>query len=51
MTEVPLPLADAVQPVADAEVQVSVAVKPSAIEGTDSDSVGITSAVSARMKP
>ncbi len=51
LTETPLPLPDAVQLVASIDVHVSVAVEPSSIDGTDSDRVGTTSAVSAWMNP
>lgn len=51
LAESPLPLADAVQLVAYTEVQVSVAVEPNSIDGADSVSVGMTSALSAWMKP
>lgn len=51
LAEIPLPLPDAVQLVASIEVHVSVAVEPRGIDSTDSESVGMTSAASAWMKP
>lgn len=56
LADSPLPLPDAVQLVEgdkllSIEVHDSVTVEPSAIDGADSDKVGMTSAVSAWMKP